>query len=256
MGQIVRGKKKGRPSKADLDRRSSKSPAIANPNLRRSLRHRTVRNNVISYEDYLIDDEEYEEERRCQKKKLKLVTKLNQAGDEGEEEESRVVHSHHVEVVGDETGRKENGDDLKCGKVDTEGLHCVSGAPPNPPPSGIPLPDKRTLEMILDKLQKKDKYGVFAEPVDTEELPDYHDVIEHPMDFATVRKKLANASYPTLEQFESLNREIAIQKPNSFHLISSGPSDQQHNTVADFLLLHSSLFKDFFLLLHSSLFKD
>lgn len=34
------------------------------------------------------------------------------------------------------------------------------------------------------------------------QLPDYHDVIEHPMDFATVRKKLANGSYPTLEQFE------------------------------------------------------
>lgn len=57
--------------------------------------------------------------------------------------------------------------------------------------------------MILDKLQKKDTYGVFAEPVDPEELPDYHDVIEHPMDFATVRKKLANGAYPTLEQLES-----------------------------------------------------
>lgn len=34
------------------------------------------------------------------------------------------------------------------------------------------------------------------------QLPDYHDVIEHPMDFATVRKKLANGAYPTLEQLE------------------------------------------------------
>jgi hypothetical protein len=34
------------------------------------------------------------------------------------------------------------------------------------------------------------------------QLPDYHDVIKHPMDFATVRKKLANGAYPTLEQFE------------------------------------------------------
>lgn len=38
------------------------------------------------------------------------------------------------------------------------------------------------------------------------QLPDYHDVIEHPMDFATVRKKLANGSYPTLEQFEVCKR--------------------------------------------------
>lgn len=34
------------------------------------------------------------------------------------------------------------------------------------------------------------------------QLPDYHDVIEHPMDFATVRKKLANGAYPMLEQLE------------------------------------------------------
>ncbi|ONM57638.1 DNA-binding bromodomain-containing protein [Zea mays] len=56
--------------------------------------------------------------------------------------------------------------------------------------------------MILEKLQKKDTYGVFAEPVDPEELPDYHDVIEHPMDFGTVRKKLARNAYRSFEQFE------------------------------------------------------
>jgi len=65
-----------------------------------------------------------------------------------------------------------------------------------------PLPDRKALEMILEKLQKKDTYGVFAEPVDPEELPDYHDVIEHPMDFGTVRKKLARNAYRSFEQFE------------------------------------------------------
>lgn len=34
------------------------------------------------------------------------------------------------------------------------------------------------------------------------QLPDYHDVIEHPMDFSTVRKKLSTGVYTTLEQFE------------------------------------------------------
>ncbi|GAB4853017.1 hypothetical protein Ancab_017206 [Ancistrocladus abbreviatus] len=65
-----------------------------------------------------------------------------------------------------------------------------------------PLPDKKLLLFILDRLQKKDTYGVFAEPVDPEELPDYHDVIEHPMDFSTVRKKLTSGTYANLEQFE------------------------------------------------------
>lgn len=55
---------------------------------------------------------------------------------------------------------------------------------------------------ILDRLQKKDTYGVFSEPVDPEELPDYHDIIDHPMDFGTVREKLSSGKYSSLEQFE------------------------------------------------------
>ncbi|ONK74949.1 uncharacterized protein A4U43_C03F11760 [Asparagus officinalis] len=64
------------------------------------------------------------------------------------------------------------------------------------------MPKIDELEEILDKLQKKDTYKVFAEPVDPHELPDYHDVIEHPMDFGTVRRKLLSEKYRTFEQFE------------------------------------------------------
>ncbi|KAI3749415.1 hypothetical protein L2E82_20027 [Cichorium intybus] len=49
---------------------------------------------------------------------------------------------------------------------------------------------------------RKDTYGVYAEPVDPDELPDYHDVIKHPIDFATTRKKLAKGAYLTLKDFE------------------------------------------------------
>lgn len=65
-----------------------------------------------------------------------------------------------------------------------------------------PLPDKKLLVFILDRLQKKDTYGVFSEPVDPEELPDYHDIVKDPMDFQTVRKKLDKGAYTNLEQFE------------------------------------------------------
>jgi hypothetical protein len=34
------------------------------------------------------------------------------------------------------------------------------------------------------------------------QLPDYHDVIDHPMDFSTVRRKLARNIYRSFEQFE------------------------------------------------------
>ncbi|CAL9087022.1 unnamed protein product [Musa acuminata var. zebrina] len=65
-----------------------------------------------------------------------------------------------------------------------------------------PLPEKKLLEAVLHKIQKKDIYGVFAEPVDPEELPDYYDVIEHPMDFGTVKTKLATNAYRSFEQLE------------------------------------------------------
>ncbi|KAE8717084.1 transport and Golgi organization 2-like protein [Hibiscus syriacus] len=80
----------------------------------------------------------------------------------------------------------------------TDTLH---GSPVESGPT-TPLPDKKLLVFILDRLQKKDTYGVFSEPVDPEELPDYHGIIAHPMDFLTVRKKLDGGAYTTLEQFE------------------------------------------------------
>ncbi|KAF9601942.1 hypothetical protein IFM89_024276 [Coptis chinensis] len=64
------------------------------------------------------------------------------------------------------------------------------------------MPDTNLLVFILDTLQKKDTYGVFSEPVDSKELPDYHDIVEHPMDFRTVREKLETGAYVKLEQFE------------------------------------------------------
>nr|POF14513.1 bromodomain and phd finger-containing protein 3 [Quercus suber] len=202
MGQIVKRKKKGRPSKADLARRAVESAEAAEREVRRSLRRRNVRYN-IDYDDYLDEDDDEEDQRR-REKKLKLVVKLNQGtenttpppppprprsaargphatDDEEDEEEERVVRNK---------------------VADSKGVDSAPGTPSDPPLL-IPLPDKKTLVFILDKLQKKDTYGVYAEPVDPEELPDYHEVIEHPMDFATVRKKLASGLYSTLEQFES-----------------------------------------------------
>ncbi|XP_010471788.1 PREDICTED: ankyrin repeat, bromo and BTB domain-containing protein DDB_G0293800-like [Camelina sativa] len=69
-------------------------------------------------------------------------------------------------------------------------------------PSSTPLPDKKLLLFILDRVQKKDTYGVYSDPVDTEELPDYYEIIKNPMDFSTLRKKLESGAYSTLEQFE------------------------------------------------------
>eukprot|EP00850_Spirogloea_muscicola_P014315 SM000102S09173 [mRNA] locus=s102:40613:44744:+ [translate_table: standard] len=60
---------------------------------------------------------------------------------------------------------------------------------------------RKVVEAVLDKLQRKDTYGVFSEPVDVEVVPDYYDVISSPMDFGTIRKKLLRGTYTTWELF-------------------------------------------------------
>ncbi|XP_073388090.1 uncharacterized protein [Physcomitrium patens] len=65
-----------------------------------------------------------------------------------------------------------------------------------------PAPAKKVLEGVLDKLKKKDTYGVFSEPVDANLVPDYYDVIKEPMDFGTMYKKISKGLYNILSLFE------------------------------------------------------
>ncbi|KAL8120744.1 hypothetical protein AgCh_017792 [Apium graveolens] len=55
-------------------------------------------------------------------------------------------------------------------------------------------------------VDRKDKHDVISQPIDPDELPDYHDIIEHPMDFGTVRNKLEAEFYSNLEQLEELRK--------------------------------------------------
>ncbi|WZZ04414.1 hypothetical protein YC2023_090335 [Brassica napus] len=54
----------------------------------------------------------------------------------------------------------------------------------------------------------KDMYGVYSDPVDPEELPDYHDIIENPMDFSTLQKKLDSDSY---RKFSDTIEKLALE---------------------------------------------
>lgn len=58
------------------------------------------------------------------------------------------------------------------------------------------------LDRILDQLESKDTTEIFLEPVDTTEVADYLDVIKSPMDLGTMRKKLKQSEYSTLEELE------------------------------------------------------
>ncbi|CAI9755799.1 unnamed protein product [Fraxinus pennsylvanica] len=163
-----------------------------------------------------------------QEKKVKLVVRLPQSGYDVNQKQNQSPHSRDSDSSSGEDGEDsdaEDGEDeedcvkkRKINAVDYRSSEDVSnsnqekkvlkttdtehGSPLGFGPT-VPLPDKKFLVFILDRLQKKDTHGVFSEPVDPDELPDYHEIIEHPMDFGTLRKKLDNGMYKNLEELEA-----------------------------------------------------
>ncbi|KAF3434867.1 hypothetical protein FNV43_RR21954 [Rhamnella rubrinervis] len=164
------------------------------------------------------DDEELDGKKR-REKKLKLVLRLpsNQksslnsgsgdscGSDSNAEEDNAASNSNSkkrkINAIGDGSRvvDAQKGDKSSSG---TSPSNTLKGATKLDSGPSTPLPDKKLLLFILERLQKKDTYGVFSEPVDPKELPDYHEIIEHPMDFGTVRKKVSGGTYANLEQFE------------------------------------------------------
>ncbi|RXG70252.1 Bromodomain-containing protein 1, partial [Armadillidium vulgare] len=53
----------------------------------------------------------------------------------------------------------------------------------------------------IDQIQERDTQQIFAEPVDFEEVPDYLDVVKHPMDLSTMRQKAQAHQYQNVDQF-------------------------------------------------------
>jgi bromodomain and PHD finger-containing protein 1 len=64
-------------------------------------------------------------------------------------------------------------------------------------------PLEAALRKILDQLKTKDSLEIFLEPVDVNEVPDYRDVVTHPMDLGTMQLKLDSGLYQAFEEFEA-----------------------------------------------------
>ncbi|OIS97242.1 PREDICTED: uncharacterized protein LOC109234525 [Nicotiana attenuata] len=195
--EMKRKKKKGRPSLSDLNKRDNKTSISTPP------RRSTRRNPNSPPPDFIDDDDERKE------KKVKLVVRLpqhfqqnsssaNSLSDSDADDNETSVKRQKIDAVDlrSDDAVADQGEKLLKAMDTSNGSPLVSGPT-------TPLPDKKLLVFILDRLQKKDTYGVFSEPVDPDELPDYHEIIEHPMDFGTLRKKLDEGLYSNLEELEA-----------------------------------------------------
>lgn len=143
------------------------------------------------------DDEDDDDDDERAEKKVKLVVQFPNSTHKFT---NAVAHQG---VKGSKATDNDNGTrKMEAGPTPSTSATATATATATTAPRSTPLPDKKLLLLILDKLQKKDTRGVFAEPVDPEELPDYHEIIQNPMDFETVRKKLLGGFYSILEQLE------------------------------------------------------
>jgi hypothetical protein len=72
------------------------------------------------------------------------------------------------------------------------------------PEMAFPPDSREKCLAIIDDLLAHPMAGFFSKPVDpiADEVPDYFDVIQHPSDLGTVRTKLSNDRYRSLQDFK------------------------------------------------------
>lgn len=64
-----------------------------------------------------------------------------------------------------------------------------------------PKPLREVLQKVLPQLQRRDLYQFFTQPVPADEVPEYYNIIQRPMDFSTMEMKLDQGAYQSLESF-------------------------------------------------------
>ncbi|PSS31185.1 Bromodomain-containing protein [Actinidia chinensis var. chinensis] len=195
MGKVaaaeMKRKKKGRPSLSDIQKRNlqQQQTLISNrskPNLDRT----------SPAQDSISGDDEDDERRQ---KKVKLVVRLPPSNHHFNSASNGSDTNAHADKSKIDSAGDGSDDQVE---MDQKATDTLQGSRLESGPTS-PLPDKKLLVFILDRLQKKDTHGVFSEPVDPNELPDYREIIEQPMDFGTVRKKLDEGCYSNLQEFET-----------------------------------------------------
>ncbi|PWN39676.1 hypothetical protein IE81DRAFT_294537, partial [Ceraceosorus guamensis] len=89
--------------------------------------------------------------------------------------------------------------------------------------NGVLLPYLGVLRKILERVSSLDRAGFFSRPVSAIDVPDYHTVIQSPMDWSTISQKLEELHYATALEFKQdillvLNNAMHYNKPETaFH---------------------------------------
>nr|XP_014333384.1 PREDICTED: bromodomain-containing protein 9 [Bos mutus] len=147
-------------------------------------------------------DHERERHKEKKKKKKKKSEKEKHLDDEErrkrKEEKKRKREKEHCDTEGE-------ADDFDPGKKVE-----VEPPPDRPvracrtqPAENESTPIQQLLEHFLRQLQRKDPHGFFAFPVTDAIAPGYSMIIKHPMDFGTMKDKIAANEYKSVTEFKA-----------------------------------------------------
>ncbi|KAM7231422.1 hypothetical protein CapIbe_017867 [Capra ibex] len=153
---------------------------------------------------YYDDRSDHERERHKEKKKKKKKKSEKEKRLDGEErrkrkeEKKRKREREHCDTEGE-------ADDFDPGKkveVDPPPDRPVRACRTQPAENET-TPIQQLLEHFLRQLQRKDPHGFFAFPVTDAIAPGYSMIIKHPMDFGTMRDKIAANGYQSVTEFKA-----------------------------------------------------
>ncbi len=108
---------------------------------------------------------------------------------------------------------------------------------------------EQAAKRIMAKLWKVNEAWIFHKPVDPEELdiPDYFDVISHPMDFATIKNKLNQNLYKNGPQEFIDDLNLTFDNCLKYNGEESSVSKSGKRVREEFYKIYKSLSFDFYL---------
>lgn len=104
---------------------------------------------------------------------------------------------------------------------------------------GILFPYHNVLRKTLERISGLDRTSLFLHPVSPQKVPDYYDIIKHPMDWTTIAAKVDDYRYESVSEFIAdvnlvLNNAMLYNKSDTLY----------HRTAARIKKLSEPIFED------------
>jgi hypothetical protein len=156
----------------------------------------------------MLEDEGEESGRKQQRRRRKLDSSNDYLGEDGylHHTDSEAEFSDVVETIYQDSLHKKD----RISRKEAQRRRQWAADDDPATAAGRPWPVfprhvvKNVLATILSEVMKYDERngGAFSAPVSKEEFPEYYDVIDKPMDYSTMRRKLENGEYRSAQAMQ------------------------------------------------------